>query len=122
MKLSKISQNAKLRNLSVLCVLMLSIGFIIYNFGTTLKDVDALVKAPFIKTLTTNENMSVQSSSIDSFWGDCNSINVETNIPKDVLARAGKLVLTEKTVSVDVSIINSLCCHNQNWTQLFLAL
>lgn len=103
MKLSKQIQNAKLRKFGVLIVLMLSIGLIIYHFGSTLNDLDALLKSP-IRTVMTNVNMPLQSSAIHSFWGECASNVASKNIPEDVWSRAEQIVLTEKTVSVDVSV------------------
>lgn len=98
MKLSKLlSRSAKLRNLSVLFVLMLSIAFLIYNLGTAVNHLKILVT-----TITTN--MSVESSSsINSFWDD--SIKLEANIPADVVTLAEKLLISDKTISVDVSTI-----------------
>lgn len=90
----KPSLNFKLRNLAVLFLLMLSIGFIIYNFGTADKDLDTFSR---IRTLTTSNKMFVPSS---SFWDD--KIDIEVNIPDDVLLRAEKVVIDEKTVLVDV--------------------
>lgn len=83
-KLSKPTRYAKLRNLSVWLVL-LGIVFIIYNFGA-------------------NNDTEV---AINSFWSD--SVNLETNIPDDVLAKADKIVIIDKTVIVDVSIIHNVC-------------
>lgn len=95
-KLLNPTRNAKLRCLSVWVALMLSIGFIVYNFGATSSD---------SKALATNKSMSVsiQSVSTNSFWSDP-SVNLETNIPDDVLTQVDKILIVEKTVLVDVSI------------------
>lgn len=87
MKLSKLSRNPRLRNTGIWLILLLSIGFVIYNFGI-----------PTIETLPTSESMSVLSS----FWSD--SIKLETNIPGDVLTLAENVSIDEKIILVDVSV------------------
>lgn len=95
----KLSQCSNLRNFSVLLLLMLSVGYIIYNFGTSFEDLDELVKTPRMKTSILNKNMSLSDK---SFWSESDSIS-KTNIPDDVLSRAEDLVITEKSITVDVS-------------------
>lgn len=91
-------RSAKLRNLSVLFVLMLSIVFLIYNLGTTVNHLKILVRK-----LTTNMSVESTSSTINSFWDD--SIKLEANIPADVLTLAEKILIADKAISVDVSTI-----------------
>lgn len=102
MKLIKLSR--KLRNFSVLFLLLILIGLLLYNFGTTIDSLNALLKYPQIGERRTNDTMSVPPL-VNSFWGD--STAALENIPSDVLTRAGEVTIAEKTVLVDVSSIVS---------------
>lgn len=95
MKLPKLSR--KLRNLSALFLLLTVVAFILYNFGTTIDSLNALLKSPPIGVLRTTQTMSVPH--ISSFWGD--STNDLGHIPSDVRIRAEELTIAEKTVRVD---------------------
>lgn len=92
----KLSLNVKLRNIAVLIILLISVGFIAYNFGTSPKDLETLSRS--VKSRT-SVNMALPSDK--SFWDDL--IDIEMDIPDDVFVRAKKLVISEKTVLVDVS-------------------
>lgn len=89
MKPTKLSSNVRLRNLGLLLLLLMAIGFTITIFYS------------FLLTIFTYPSaMSVRSSNT-LFWSD--SIDIEKEIPVDVLSRADGLSIAEKTVSVDVS-------------------
>jgi len=78
----------KVRNIIILCLLLVIAGLMKYIFGTTIKDSETLPRI----ILATSDKMTV-------FWDD--SINIQRNIPDDLLLRAAKLVISEKSVSVD---------------------
>lgn len=96
----KLSLNVKLRNIAFVFILLISIGLIAYNFGSVFKDLETL---PRTRTVEYRKSDKMSFPSAKSFWDD--SIDIEINIPDDVLVRAEKLIITEKTVLVDVSTI-----------------
>lgn len=108
MKITKIPRNARLK-VSLFLMLLITIIFVIYNFGAIIFGIEKLVESSHTTLLEPNKSMSEQPS-ISHFWDD--SIDIQKAIPADVYSRTTDFLIAEKTISVDVS---KLIIENMLW-------